>query len=474
MAKSKKANRAEIEETLQADKYASEDTQRLNEEHERKERELFVEKKKAILAILKEIQHQFAYDPKELSEDKVAEISIKKMSRYARAFKNFKGAAGTAIQVSGAVVQVGERIDKIHYTPQNEGIANGFHIGALALTIINFFRIPAMYLFGRLMGQPVPLTLNDKGRALYSAVLLALTIVAITVPVAAPFIAFIMAGFGFIESTYFLGKLAYERYKLTKQEKSLNQEIQTAEDKFDAMQREAVELEQAFAKNDQDPTILSRIDKLKQNYDDHVLHMQALYDERAQNEQLITTFSQSNVFFRTISVILATAAIAGLIVALFFPPIGLGILTGIAITGSAIALGKLAFSAAQWVKNKWNASPSPEPSVNLDGQDLQAEATLDNNLTKESSGSLLDSTAKALSTFNIAGRTYASVAAEANEPVARQNEPVVHQGESAQYEEQTAASSPRFFPIIPPSSPNLEGQPEAATSPEAGGKQLVQ
>lgn len=474
MAVSKKPSKAEIAETLLADENAIEDAKRLIEKDER---ELFVNETKALLT---EIHNPFTYTPKELSEEKVDEISLKKMSRYARAFKNFKGVAGTAMQVGGAVIQVGESIDDIHHTPQNVELAHGFHIGAIALTVINFFRIPAMYLFGRLMGQPVPFALSDKLRLGYSTLLLALTITALAAPVTAPVIAFITAGIGLALSTFFMGKLIYERYQLAKQEKSLNQDIKTAEDKLDEMRREAAELEQTIGRNDRDSAVLTKIDELRQKYDAHLLYMQGLYDRRAQNEQLIAKFTRANVFLRTTSLFLAALTIVGLIVALSFPPIGLGILAGVAITSSALVMGKLGLAAAQWIKSKWSANPNSEASANHDGKDLQADMTLDKT-------SKLDSTTRTLNRFNAAEKTYAAVAtqesvAESHEQIIDDNvsvgdydEPVVTLlDEAVTDKEPSRSSGPRFFSFSPPSGEGPATQPKAATSPGSDEGQILQ
>lgn len=465
MTVSKKPSKAERVETLLADKNAIEDAKRLIE---KEKRELFVKETNAFLT---KIQSPFTYTPKELSEETVDEISLKKMSRYARAFKNFKGVAGTAMKVGGAVIQVGESLDDIHHTPQNVELAHDFHMGAIALTVINFFRIPVMYLFGRLMGQPVPFALSDKLRLGYSTLLLALTITALAAPVTAPVIAFISASIGLALSTFFMGKLIYERYQLAKQEKSLNQDIKIAEGKLDEMRREAAELEQAFGHNDRDSAVLARIDELRQSYDEHLLHMQGLYDKRAQNEQLIAKFTKANVFLRTTSFLLAALAIVGLIVALFLPPIGLGILAGVAITSSALVMGKLGLSAAQWVKNKWSANPNSESeaSVNHDDMDLQADMTLDKT-------PMLDSTIRTLNRFNAAEKTVAT-----QESVVEYHEQVIGDNVSVDgydkpgvtllagavtTQEPSRLSGLRFFSFAPPSGEGLATQPEAATNPE--------
>ncbi|RUR13962.1 hypothetical protein [Legionella sp. km772] len=329
------------------------------------------EKKK----LLQEIQEDFDYHAKKLSADELSLIALKKMSRYARFVKDFQ-------RTANAVMTVGESIDDIHDTPQTEEVAHGFHIGAAVLAVYNFLRIPFMYLSAYLLDQPIPFTLSNNARWLYSAVLLALSITAIAAPVTAPIIAFVSAGIAFAASSFFLAKVLYERYKLAKESDRLDLKIQRAEAELERIHQEAKQLEQSFDELTAKSAIIDaciRTDELKRLHDKQKVRLEKLYDQKLQNTQLKAQFGLSKVLFKSISLILATATIVGLVVSLFFPPVGLGILAGVALVGATYLLGRVLApvlsSFSEWLKTKWKPTPH-ESSEDSDKNDLRPEASL--------------------------------------------------------------------------------------------------
>lgn len=360
--------------------------------------------------LLHEMQTEFVYKAKELSEEELEDIALKKMSRYARFYKKVEKKVGPYAagleETANAVVQIGERVDDIHYTPHNAEVANGFHLGALALSGYNFLRVPFMYLSAYLLNQPVPMTLNNNMRWLYSAITLGLGIAALAAPAAAPVLGFVGAGLGLGASLFFVGKLAFERYKLHREEKALKEDIGRAEQGLADIQEEAKDLEHALSEATDESAIKAiswRIERLKLSYDAQVLELEELYDMQAQNEQLKQQFSAKNVFMKASSVLLALVTIIGLIVSASFPPIGIAILTGVALTSATIIMAQVSaplFKAAfEWIKNKWSQGASTETLDNNKGntQDLAVDAQLDEQKEVGSSFSpKLDSTANAL------------------------------------------------------------------------------
>ncbi len=342
------------------------------------------------ISLLKQIQEEFNYQAKGLSADQLSEEAIKKMSRYARYMKDTSRAAN-------AITLVGESVDEFHDTAQNEEIAHGFHFASLGVSMYNFFRIPFMYLSAVLLNQPVPFTLSNNSRWLYSALLLALTITAIAAPATAPIIAFVSAGIGFAASSFFLGKLLYERYKLAREANTLEREIHIAKKAMEAIQEEAKQLEQQSQEATEEPAIIDiclKIAILKERHGPQKKLLEELYEQKLQNEQLKEQFDFKKVVFKSISLILATATIIGLVVSLFFPPVGLGILAGVAVTGAAYLLGRVltpVFSSfGQWLKNKWRPTPAYEPLVSEDKELLQPEEALQNEKQEKENAKLLE------------------------------------------------------------------------------------
>ncbi|MGL5742596.1 MAG: hypothetical protein ACRCXC_08630 [Legionella sp.] len=53
----------------------------------------------------------------------------------------------------------------------SETLTNGLHIGAMVFAIIEFFRIPLIYLTAYLLNEKVPINVNNNSRWLYSTFL---------------------------------------------------------------------------------------------------------------------------------------------------------------------------------------------------------------------------------------------------------------------------------------------------------------
>ena len=64
------------------------------------------------------------------------------------------------------------------------------------------------------------------------------------------------------------------------------------------------------------------------------------------------------MLLRTLGLILASVALIGLIISLFFPPVGLGILGGVGVIGASIALASVLITVlpplAAWIKGKFS------------------------------------------------------------------------------------------------------------------------
>lgn len=81
----------------------------------------------------------------------------------------------------------------------------------LGTAIIDFFRIPAIYVGALIAKQEVPFTFSRNAKLLYSAVILGLTITAIAFPPAAPIIALVAGVAALGQSIVTLTNLYYKR-----------------------------------------------------------------------------------------------------------------------------------------------------------------------------------------------------------------------------------------------------------------------
>jgi hypothetical protein len=312
------------------------------------------------MQILKNIQGDLDYQAQALNAAALSQAALKKLAVYTGNIKKVK-------VIGDAIAKVGERADGFHDTIRTEEVSHGFHFASLGIAAFNFFRIPMMYLAAYLLNQKVPFNMSNNARWGYSAALLALTITAIAVPVAAPIIGFVLAGAGLAASTFFLGKILYERSKLAREERSLQRHINAAEDELALIKDEAKHLEHHLneATSEQEVIDISlEIALLKERHSANQKSLEGLYDKKLQNQQLREKLGIKNVVLKSVSLILASTAVIGLAVSLFFPPVGLGILAGVAVAGATLVLGQVLVPLFQklgrWISNKMNPTPKPE------------------------------------------------------------------------------------------------------------------
>lgn len=329
--------------------------------------------------LIDELRHNpenFHYQPKQLNAEELSRAAFKKLFHSSYMLEN----------IAGAVVTVGQRADNFEQASQTMEIAEGSSVAALAVSGYAFFRIPFLYLCAYLLGLPIPFTLDNNARWLYSATLMSLAITAIVVPVAAPFIAFASAGIVSAGSCFFLGKALYARHNLLKENKQL-EELNIPKAKMELIKK-AKCLDEFINEKKQsgmsEESILSAIHTEQEQYNLQKEVLDRLYNKKLENTQLLEKLSPSKILDKTISVFLGAATIAGLIVSLFFPPAGLAILGGVAVVGATYVLGRLlapyCASFGRWLANKLHPSNSENDLIEDNSNRLKPNLTMSSTL----------------------------------------------------------------------------------------------
>lgn len=225
-----------------------------------------------------------------------------------------------------------------------------------------------MYLTAYLLKQQVPFNLSNNLRWAYSGMLLTLTLTAFALPVTAPVIGFVLASIGVVASTFFLAKLFYQRSKLTQEDRALQRQINHIENSMASIQAEANLLESQLNKAGEEHEVIAVIQEislLHECYQSDKKSLETLYDQRMKQQQLIAQLSFNKVLLRGMSLFLACASVVGLVLALFFPPVGLGILAAVALTSASMILARvftpIVHAMAGWLTQKLSAAPHYEP-----------------------------------------------------------------------------------------------------------------
>lgn len=241
-----------------------------------------------------------------------------------------------------------------------------FHFSGLILSIIDFIRVPIIYLGFYIAGEKPPFSLSKNARWLYSAVLLGLAISSLLLTAAAPYIAIAVAGLTLAASLFVMGKMIYQRYQLRKELNKLEAEITSETSELNALCHKAAEIEAQLEKEtDTDRMALMRAELIKVKGDFDLLYaekkdtLQALYDRKAVCEAKLAKKNIISGIDRGIAIALSAVAVIGLSLTLFFPPIGLGIVTAGAILGAVYLLGRITFPFIKsWATNTFNPHKS--------------------------------------------------------------------------------------------------------------------
>ena len=264
--------------------------------------------------------------------------------------------------------QAGNYLNRLVQLEGNESellqrLGVGFQFTGLALLIVDFLRIPAIYLAAMLLDKKPPITLSKNARWLYSAVLLGLTIAALAVPAAAPPIAFAMAGLALCFSLVTMTKTLYHRYQAPKKLKAVNEKIATEMDALNELHLQTIDLEEKLVsglpESEYDDSTQVLFGAVTSAFDVRLARLEVLHATKLECEALLKKHDTTTVIDKGISVCFSAIALAGLTLSLFFPPVGLAILAGTALAGAVY----LSCRIATPLINKLIASVSSKKSV---------------------------------------------------------------------------------------------------------------
>ena len=262
-------------------------------------------------------------------------------------------------ELGNEVMQLGASVTTFRQSVP-DSVLSGFQFGAVALAALDFILIPIVYLSAFILNQKVPISLNNNARWMFSSILLGLTLTAVLVPVTAPIIALVTAGLTLGLSSFLLGKSLYERYQLAKEHKVIRVLMDSAEDEMQRIQDDAKYLESALnGVDDADEAFLAELYNESQVLQERYAAQKKLITElkikEAEIKEQIKKVDIIHVTDKAVAVAFAAIAVVGFVVALFIPPVGLGILAGVSVASMAyitVRIAKPLFkSLGSWFKN---------------------------------------------------------------------------------------------------------------------------
>ncbi|STX30105.1 coiled-coil protein [Legionella beliardensis] len=269
---------------------------------------------------------------------------LTKKSKFLEMFKlipglaEFVGKFDESGENISLLIQLKENISRAAHTAEAS-----FHWIRLGLAIVNFIRIPAIFLTAALLGQKVPFTLSKTGQWVYATTLLALTALAIALPPIAPFMILAASGVVLGSSLFTLGRLLYQRYQIKKELKNITKQIDEEMEDLNQLRSQAHQLREDLkhaTEDDEKVKLLKAIEALKQSYDSRYQSIQALYDKKGLYEYKLAKRDNIAILDKLVASFLAAGLFSGLVVAIFFPPVGLAISIACAAAGGTYLLGR--------------------------------------------------------------------------------------------------------------------------------------
>ena len=236
-----------------------------------------------------------------------------------------------------------------HVSSALRSATHGFQVAGIGFAVIDFVRIPGIYLRALLQGEKPPITLSKNARWLYASVLLGLTIASLAVPFVAPFLALAAASVTLGVSLSTMGQTLYHRYTTPRKLKTIKDTIDNETQELERLQLKTLELEEKLISIDtQDKHSKQKI-ALEDNIKGHTRAFNSLFEARQEHyetqfkyETILNKHNTATVMDKGIATALSAIALAGLALSLFFPPLGAGLLAGCALIGLGYFIARVA------------------------------------------------------------------------------------------------------------------------------------
>ncbi|CAM2900981.1 coiled-coil protein [Legionella steigerwaltii] len=338
-----------------------------------KVKEFEIAKVREATEILRKIRYPIDYDA-ELSSSKTdTDLVSKKVVLISQAIK-------TTGDSSKAMLQIGSSVRTFQNIPPSESLTTGLSIGSLCLAVLNFLLIPSVYLTCYLLKTKIPATQENNAKWLISGILLALTITSIAVPAVAVTIAFIAASISLALSLFLLGRTIYECYQLSKERRAIRKLISDAEVEMDAIQKRAIGLKAALnhvRTESELNSLYKKITLLHIRFEEQKKHLLELKLKELELNNKLENANFTQVMVKGAAFSLSALGMIGLILSLYFPLVGLGILTAVSVVSLTIIAVRLAIPLVSWIRGKFQSSDSTAKEDHTDTYEHNKEPSTD-------------------------------------------------------------------------------------------------
>ncbi|KTD53189.1 coiled-coil protein [Legionella santicrucis] len=320
---------------------------------------------------------------KGVASQKSIALSILKLIPFFNKFIASASGAGNAIT---RMIEIEGLVNNATQTA-----ASAFQYIKLGTAIIDFFRIPAIYVGALIAKQEVPFTFSRNAKLLYSSVILGLAITAVAFPPAAPIIALVAGIAALGQGVVTLANLYYKRLETQDKLKQVEKDITEKTEKINSLIKELERLEKAAeAVKDKD------LESLKVQITTQLSELQGLYDTQEYCKKKLEKLGITAALDKTVGVGLAALALVGIVTSMIFPPVGIGILAATGSLGVTYFVARVTIplmkSMVEKIINAVTKKPDSNPDSNHDHQDSRELNVLSdkNVLTRSNIYSMLE------------------------------------------------------------------------------------
>ncbi|WP_392538684.1 hypothetical protein [Legionella sp. 227] len=325
--------------------------------------------------ILKEIQRSVDYD----AELSISTFDSDKVSKKVVLISQIIKATGDS---SKAMMQIGSSARTFQNIPPTESLTSGLSAGSIIVAVLDFLLIPFIYLSCYLLNTKIPVTRENNAKWFISGVLFALAITSIAVPAIAVGIAFTTVSISLALSLFLLAKTLHEYYQVSKERRAIRKLLASAEIEMEEIQKKAVGLTIALKEVGTKFELISlctEIGVLQEAFAAQKRHLLELKLKEFDLNNKLENANLMQVMTKSVAFSLSALGLIGLIVSLFSPLAGLGILTAVSAISLAFVVVRLAIPLSQfisgWIRSTFNSNAAK--SEHADTYELDHELSTD-------------------------------------------------------------------------------------------------
>lgn len=304
--------------------------------------------KEKLMLRIRSLQDKIIFTPHPLPEKALIFLILKRMPMFTSLLNTINGTGNTLTKLA---------IVKGH----SVGVAGiGFQWSTVVLALIDFFRIPLIYLAAALLGQRLPISLSKNARWLYSTLLLALAIVPLVSPAITPVVT-VFTAFLALSVSIFLFIRHLQRYQQIKKELGdVTLEISTQDSNLQTIQNLAADLgkrlESQWGQEDL-LEVVNKLESLESSYHSKKQEIQTLYNRHFHLRQKLNKMDILSILDKTVTIALSALACIGLVIALFLPVLGLSVVACTAAAAGFYIIGRITLPLFQagidWLRKRW-------------------------------------------------------------------------------------------------------------------------